>query len=101
MSDTLKVLARGELSGSLASLYEVPSDVVTIVKSITLCNTHASARTVTLDIEGVAVVSEHSIDGKDTLVIPLTLVMEAEDVLSGVASAAGDVDYYISGIEVA
>ena len=101
MAITPKVLARGTFTGSNATLYTVPSATKAIVTNIVFCNTGAAARTVDLKLDGVFVVEGLTITPSQTIAIDLRQVLDAADLIEGLASAASEVTYHISGVEVA
>lgn len=102
MAVTNKKLASGTLSDSEATLYTVPASTKTIVKSVTLCNTSATAATVTIKFDGVAIWSELSIEANATLHIPqLDHIVEAAKLVKGLSGTDAVIDYYISGKEIA
>lgn len=100
MADTLKLLGKGTLTTSEATLYTVPASTTTIVKSIILCNKTDTDATVNLKFAGTEIYVEHKVALKDTLCIQLTSVLEATATIIGKASAADTINYYISGIDV-
>ena len=101
MADTLKNLANGVLETTEATLYTVPANTKTIVKSIILCNSTASSATVTIKFAGTPVISGYTVNANETLTIQITGVLEAGATISGLAGTASAINYYISGIEVA
>jgi hypothetical protein len=101
MATTPKVLGRGTLTTSNATLYTTPSATTAIVTSIALCNTNAAARTVDLSLGGVLLVDDLTIAPKTTVVIDLRQVLVATNLIQGLASAATSVTYHISGVEIA
>ena len=101
MATTAKVLGRGTLTDSSATLYTVPSATKAIISNIVLCNTSASARTVDLELDGVMLADGLAIAGASTVVIDLRQVLDAADLIEGVASVTSEVTYHISGVEIA
>ena len=100
MADTLKMLGKGTLGTTEATMYTVPISTKTIVKSIILCNKTDTDATVNLKFAGTEIYVEHKVALKDTLCIQLTSVLEATATIIGKASAADTINYYISGIDV-
>ena len=99
---TNKRLCAGTLSNANATLYAVPADTMTIVKALTLCNASASAATVTLKLDGVAILFEHSLDANEYLHIPqVDQILEAADLIEGLSGTDAVIKYYISGKEIA
>jgi hypothetical protein len=101
MATTAKVLARGTLTDINATLYTVPSATTAIISNIVLCNTAASARTVDLELDGVMLADGLILAGSSTTVIDLRQVLDAADLIEGVASVDAEVTYHISGVEIA
>jgi hypothetical protein len=100
MADTLKKLASGTLGTGNATLYTAGAATKAIVKSIALCNKTATAATATIKFDGINIVAAHSIAGNDTLILPMTQIVEATKLIEGLAGTGSAIDYYISGIEV-
>lgn len=99
-----KALANGQLAAAKATLYTVPALTFTIVKSITLVNTDASARTVNLYVKPAAtsrriIPLNLSIPAGGSYVYDDGITLEAGDVIEGDASVANVVDYVINGTE--
>jgi hypothetical protein len=101
MATTAKVLARGTLTDANATLYTVPTATKAIVTSIVLCNTDTSARTVDLELDGVMIADGLTIASSSTIVIDLRQVLDATNLIEGLASTTSVVTYHISGVEIA
>lgn len=101
---TIRSLADGQLGTSKATLYTVPENTQTIIKTITLVNTDASARTANLYIK---------VSGTSRRIIPKDmsfgaaylwinsdeLTLEVGDSIEGDASIVNVIDYVINGVE--
>ncbi len=102
-----KRIGKGTLTDSLANIdaAAVPADYIRFVKAITLCNTAANTNYVTITIAGTNVVYEYilpAVGGENTITIPfIDHVMVATERIQGEAENASEVDYYISGREIA
>ena len=102
------VLGTGTLGSSSGNLDNaaVPSDHIRIVKAVTLCNTTATDRWVTILFNGINVLHRYTIPGygsreENTITIPFfDQVMNATERITGQAEVASAIDYYISGIEL-
>jgi hypothetical protein len=101
---TPKALASGQLPVAKGTLYTVPGATQAIVREIRLVPT-GSNRTGNLYINTAG--TSRRIDAKDfTLtvgevrVLRCVITLEAADLIEGDASAATEVDYVISGVEV-
>jgi hypothetical protein len=100
MAITAKVLARGTLTDASATLYTVPSATKAIVTNIVFCNISAGAETATLELDGVELVKDLAISSKATVSIDLRQVIDAADLIEGLASDNSAITYHISGVEV-
>jgi hypothetical protein len=112
MADTFKHLAQGQLlsSGDSPStaqqlLYEAPAGTTAIVGHIRLANLHGStARTAKLWQNGVAdtniVLPALSIESGGWAEFTGSIILDAGDILYGVANAGTSVTYNIYGLEV-
>jgi hypothetical protein len=101
MAITAKVLARGTLTDTNATIYTVPSATTAIVTNIVFCNITAAAETVTLEFDGVELVKDLQLSPKSTTTIDLRQVIDAADLIEGLASDNTAITYHISGVEVA
>lgn len=101
MATTAKVLARGTLTDSNATLYTVPAATKAVITNIVFCNTDTSSRTVTLELDGVELAKDLAIAAKTTVTIDLRQVIDAADLIEGLASTTSVVTYHISGVEIA
>lgn len=99
MANTFKVLFRGAASVGSTTLYTVPSATTTMITSILVANTSASAQTYTLGIAGTSIATTVSIPANDSLVIEPKQVMTATQTITGLASATS-VNFHISGLEI-
>lgn len=103
MATTTKVLYRGAAATSNTTLYTVPTtSTTTVVTNILIANTAASTATVTLNIDGVAIMSGTSIAANGVTTIDLKQVIPANatpKTVSGSASAT-TVNFHISGVEI-
>lgn len=100
-----KSLADGQLPVTKTTLYTCPADTQTIIKTITLVNTDATARTVNLYINtGVSrriIPKNMELGISYSFIFDDELTLEAGDLIEGDASAANVVDYTINGVEQA
>lgn len=103
-------LYQGQLAASVATLYTVPSgsDSWMIVKEILLCNTTATARTVTMYViesggsvaDNRKIFTDVNVDPYTTVIIEASLVLDgAGATIRGFASAASAITATISGAE--
>ena len=105
MPITIKSLATGQLAAAKATIYACPALTTAVVRLVKYVNTGAVTRTVNLYVKESA--------GTSRRVWPVALSMpsgfeatedgvitlSAGDELEGDASAANEVDFYISGVE--
>lgn len=101
MADTLKKLYRGQPGTANATLYTVPASTKTIIKSVTIANTSASAATITLKAGGQVFVPGMSIDANSIVVINDVGILEAGELIEGLQGTASAISVWISGMEVA
>jgi len=99
MALTATLLANGQLAASKGTLYTAAGP--TIVKSITLVNTDASARTVNLYIKRTTsrrvIPMSLSLAAGTAYLDDITRTLSSGDLIEGDASAANVVDFVISG----
>jgi hypothetical protein len=100
MATTVKVLARGTLTDANATLYTVPAATKAVITSIVFCNTDTDGRTVTLELDGTELAKDLFIAAKTTVTIDIKQVLDAADLIEGLASVTSVVAYHISGVEV-
>lgn len=99
MATTSKVLARTAAATSSTTLYTVPSATTTVVTNIAITNTAATSATFTITLNGVAIQSGSSVAANTTAYIDLKQVLNATQVIAGLASAT-TVNFHISGVEI-
>lgn len=105
MANTAKKLFRGAATTTLTTnLYTVPASTTTVISSIVVANTAATAGTFTLSIgtagSETALFDAVSIAADTTTVIDLKQVLVATEVIDGGASAT-TISFHISGMEIA
>lgn len=104
MALTNKSLCSGTLTDSNSTLYTAPASAgnYSVVKSLIICNKTSTSKTVTIKFNSVDVISTHTINPYDTIVIPFAdAILGNGQTIQGSASANTSVNYYISGIESA
>ncbi|MBB5325206.1 hypothetical protein HNQ34_002306 [Anoxybacillus tepidamans] len=101
MAATAKRLYLGNPSTTLTTVYTVPVNTTTIVKSIVICNTSATDTTASIVISTAGIVYNMPIKGKDTVIIDMSLVMYANDTIQVQQGIANNLNITISGVEVA
>ena len=105
MAMNIKSLADGQLAAAKATLYTVPADTTTIIKTISYVNTDTVARNVNLYLKPSGGTSRRIIPKDMELGIGYMMVyddeltLEAGDILEGDASATNVVDFTINGVE--
>ena len=99
MANTFKALFRGSAPTSSTTLYTVPSGTTTLVNSLVVVNTASAVATFDMSFDGVQVANDVNIPANDSLILELKQVLEASDVLAGLASAS-TVNFHISGLEI-
>lgn len=101
MTATPKALSRGLLTATSATLYTVPAATTTIITNIVLANTSATAVSVTIALDGVAIVPATSVPANTVVPFDLRQALAATKTITGSASTAAVVGCHISGAEVA
>lgn len=101
---TIQALGDGQLPAAAAALYTVAGGTYAIIKTITLTNTAAVARTVNLYVNATGVnrriiPQNMSMEPDYTFIFDDELTLEPGDSIQGDASVAACVDYVINGIE--
>ena len=100
MATTPKLMYRGAAALTDTTLYTVPENTTAIVTDIVVTNTDSTAATFTIKFDTVEVLSDATLAADSTATFELKQVLEAFDVVSGLASAT-TVKFHISGVEVA
>jgi hypothetical protein len=100
MATTPKLMYRGAAALTDTTLYTVPADTTAIVTDIVVTNTDSTAATFTIKFDTVEVLSGATLAANSTATFELKQVLEAADVVSGLASAT-TVKLHISGVEIA
>lgn len=94
--DTIKKIGSGTLIVTEATLYTVPSLTKTIIKEVILYNPDSSVvKNATIKFDDL-VIHNKDLAAKETLILKFTAVLEATKTIKG----TGEVNYYISGIEI-
>jgi len=100
MATTSKALFRGAATTSTGTtLYTVPASTTTVVTSIIVTNTSASAGTFTLALAGTNLGTTIAVGGNDSTVIDLKQTLVATNTITGGASAT-TINFHISGVEL-
>jgi hypothetical protein len=100
MATISKALFRGAATTTVGTtLYTVPSATTTVVTSIIVTNTSASAGTYTLALGGTNLGTTNAVGGNDTTVNDLKQTHTATQTITGGASAT-TINFHISGVEI-
>ena len=94
-----KALFRGAASTSNTTLYTVPSSTTAIVTNIVIDNTSASEQTVTINLNGVALISAAPVAASASAFFDLKQTLATTQTITGSASATS-VTFHISGVEI-
>lgn len=100
MATTPKKLYASTPTTASSTLYTVPASTKTIVKSVVIGNTSASDATITLGFGGINLLTSTVVEGNNTKVIDLSLVLEAGEKITGLQSRSNALTIYVSGVEV-
>jgi hypothetical protein len=111
MAQTFLRLGAATGNGTIATastLYTVPAATGTVVSTITICNTSASAATYSIAVSTVTtyasngyVVYQASIAGNDTIALTFGLTMDATNKYLLASSSATTVSFSVFGSEIA
>jgi hypothetical protein len=80
-------------------LYTVPASTTTVITSIVVSNTSASAGTFTLAMNGIALATAIAVGGNDSTVIDIKQSLLTTQTITGGASAT-TINFHISGVEI-
>jgi hypothetical protein len=103
VATTFKALSVGNVlnANTTTTVYTVPTDSKTIIKSFIITNSSASGVTVIVRLAGTEILFNYIIKPYDTIVVPA--MDQCIDITNGTisiyASAGNSISYYISGIE--
>lgn len=100
MAITQKALARKAAALSSETVYTVPANTSAIVTNIVVANANASAKTVTISLDGIPIISGGVVNGNDTIVMDIRQVLAAGKLITASASST-DINIHISGVEIA
>lgn len=101
MATTTKALFRGAATTTTTTvLYTVPAATTAIVTNIVITNTASAARTFVLYLNGVTLFFNTTIAANTSVFLDVKQVLNATNTIQGGASAT-DVNFHISGVEVA
>ena len=99
MANTLKVLFRGAATTSSATLYTAPALTTTLVTSIVITNTSASAGTYNLLLNDVSLATLVPVPANDSVIVEPKQALNAGNTIKGLASAT-TINFHITGLEV-
>lgn len=93
-------LYRDTVPGVNTELYSAPKAKRAVVRNIRAINTNAGTITLSLDIDGVAVISNQDVVFGTPYQLSVYLVLDSESKINGSCSSADDIDLHIDGAEV-
>lgn len=93
------VLYRGAAPTSNTTLYTVPGDHYAILTNVVVANTTSSSIAATISLNGTEIISESPVPGNDALVFDIRQVVEAGQLIEGLAASSG-LNFHISGVEI-
>lgn len=100
MATISKALFRGTATTTVGTtLYTVPASTTTVVTSIIVTNTSASAGTFTMALGGTNFATAIAVGGNDSTVIDIKQPLTATQTITGGASAT-TINFHISGVEI-
>lgn len=100
MAVSPKALVRTTLTTSSATLYTVPASTTAIVTNIVLTNITGTAATVTLNLDGVGLMTAVSLAANSATFIDLRQVLATTKTITGLAGTGSAITCHISGSEV-
>lgn len=100
MTDTLKELYANTLGTVSTSLYPTPANTTTILRNIVLANRTSTAAKVTIDVGGIQIVPNVTINGNSAEYIDLYRVIPSGKAINGLSDTVSAIDCTMSGIEV-
>jgi hypothetical protein len=99
MANTPKILFRGAATTNVATvLYTTPSLTTTVITSVVIANTAASAGTYTIGLNGVALCPTITIPAYAIVTLDMRQVITAAQTITGGASSTS-INFHISGME--
>jgi hypothetical protein len=99
MANAFKVFYRGAAATSSATLYSVPSSTSSLVTSIVITNTAASAGTYSLLFNDISIATTVAIPANDSVIIEPKQLLSATQTIKGFASAT-TINFHITGLEI-
>lgn len=108
MPYTPKKLYTGQPGTTATTLYTAPASTSTIVKNILICNTTASAATITLSFVASGgsagatnrIMSALEVTANNTVAFDLSGVLATGDFISALQGTSGALTLHITGVEV-
>jgi hypothetical protein len=95
---------QGQPGTTSTLLHTVSSGKKTIVKNVLMCNTTSSSATVSLYFGAASaanqILNAYTVKANDTVLIELSAVLDAADVIRGLQGTNAAVTIHISGVEV-
>ena len=99
MTVTSTALFRGSASTSNTTLYTVPSSQKAVVTNISVANTTATARTFTLKLNDVDLITDAPITGNSLASFDIKQVLDQNQTIKA-SSTATSVNFHISGVVI-
>ncbi len=99
MTVTSTALFRGSASTSNTTLYTVPSSQKAVVTNISVANTTATARTFTLKLDDIDLITDAPIAGNAIATFDMKQVLDQNKTIKGSATATS-VNFHISGVVI-
>ena len=99
MANTFNALFRGAAAVTNTTLYTVPAAPTTMVTSVVVANTAATAATFDLSLNDILIANDTPVPANDSLIIEIKQVLPTGQTIKGLASAT-TVNFHISGLEI-
>lgn len=100
MANTVKKLYAGAPGTTSTVLYTTPANTKTIVKNLVISNITSANATSTINFGGIGLINDYPVSPKDTVVIELSLILEAGETITSIQGTTSALNIHISGVEV-
>jgi len=101
LANKVKKIFGGTPGTTSTTLYTTPASTKTIVKSLIISNSTTVEATITAKFAEIGLINAYKVAPNDTVVLDLSLVLEAGESITALQGTVGSVNVHISGVEVA
>lgn len=92
--------AKVTLDATPTDVYTTPALTTSVLLAISICNTSAVTRAITILLGTFHLLDEYALLAKETLSLTLPHVLDAAETINASADAGTDVDLIASGVEI-